>query len=96
MLKDVPKTFATAEIRLDCPDDKKFDLVRTAVEQFKKSYNVIDIDGARIQFSDGWGLVRASNTQPVLVMRFEANTQKRLEEIRALVEGKLKQLGGKS
>ena len=55
----------------------------------KKKYEVVDIDGARVQFPDGWGLVRASNTQPVLVMRFEAETQKRLEEIRAIVENEI-------
>ncbi|MSR78430.1 MAG: phosphomannomutase/phosphoglucomutase [Candidatus Omnitrophica bacterium] len=91
-LSDLPKTFSTPEIRVDCPDDQKFDLVKRAVLEFKKKYNVIDIDGARVEFPDGWGLVRASNTQPVLVMRFEATTEKRLEEIRKIVEDQILQL----
>ena len=89
LLADLPKTFSTPEIRVDSPDDKKFDLVKRAVAEFKKKYDVNDIDGARIQFPDGWGLVRASNTQPVLVMRFEATTEKRLSEIRKVVEDQI-------
>ena len=92
LLSDVPHTYATPEIRVDCPDDQKFDLVKRAVESFKKSYKVVDIDGARVEFPDGWGLVRASNTQPVLVMRFEAITQKRLDEIRKIVEDEILRL----
>jgi len=86
LLADVPKTFSTPEIRIDCPDSVKFKIIEKAQTAFKLTYNVIDIDGARIVFPDGWGLVRASNTQPVLVMRFEAQTEKRLQEIRDLVE----------
>lgn len=92
LLADLPPLVSTPEIRVDCPDDQKFDIVKKAVADFKKEYEVIDIDGARIQFPDGWGLVRASNTQPVLVMRFEATTQKRLEEIRKIIEEKIQQL----
>lgn len=88
-LADLPLLVSTPELRVDCPDTIKFELVRKAVEAFKKDYEVIDIDGARVQFPDGWGLVRASNTQPVLVMRFEATSQKRLEEIRRLIEEKV-------
>ena len=95
-LADLPRLFATPEIRIDCPDDIKFDLVKKAVAAFKKEYRVIDTDGARILFEGGWGLVRASNTQPVLVLRFEADSDKRLAEIRAIVEDKLHQLGGKA
>jgi phosphomannomutase / phosphoglucomutase len=91
-LADLPPLVSTPEIRVDCPDDVKFDVVKKAVENFKKAYEVIDIDGARIQFPDGWGLVRASNTQPVLVMRFEATSQKRLDEIRKIVEDQIKSL----
>ena len=65
-------------------------MIAQVVTDLKKKYEVIDIDGARVQFPDGWGLVRASNTQPVLVMRFEAQTQQRLDEIRAIVENELK------
>jgi len=89
LLADVPPTYSTPEIRVDCPDNKKFKLVEKLTEDFQKDYNVIDIDGARIVFDDGWGLVRASNTQPALVLRFEALSQKRLDEIRELVESRL-------
>ena len=85
LLADVPKMFNTPEIRVDCPDEKKFEIVRALTEQFKKTHQVIDIDGARILFEHGWGLVRASNTQPVIVMRFEADRQDLLEEIQTLV-----------
>jgi len=67
--------------------------VRRAAEFFRQHYEVIDIDGVRVNFADGWGLVRASNTQPALVTRFEATSEKRLAEIRALFDGKLRDLG---
>ena len=86
LLVDVPKTFTTPEIRVECPDNKKFDVVREATERFRQRYDVIDIDGVRVVFDDGWGLVRASNTQPALVLRFEAMTEDRLNEIKNLVE----------
>lgn len=89
LLEGLPKTVSTPEIRFDCPDDQKFDIVRRLTEEFKKTHEVIDIDGARIIFPHGWGLVRASNTQPVLVMRFEAATEADLREIRGQVEAKL-------
>ncbi len=82
LLADVPKTVNTPEIRMDCPDDKKFDIVSALVNEFKKDYEVIDVDGARVLFDGGWGLVRASNTQPVLVLRFEATDENRLADIR--------------
>ena len=78
MLADVPKYYSTPEIRVDCTDEEKFQVVAALTEHFKKRYEVIDVDGARILFGDGWGLVRASNTQPILVLRFEARTQDRL------------------
>ena len=88
---DLPHTYSTSEIRMEVADDqKKFEIVRAVVADLKKEYQVMDLDGARIEFPDGWGLVRASNTQPVLVMRFEANSEKRLAEIRSLIEGKIK------
>jgi phosphomannomutase/phosphoglucomutase len=93
ILADLPKSSFTPEIRLDCPDERKFDLVRKAAEYFRSRYEVIEIDGVRVKFPGGWGLVRASNTQPALVMRFEANDEKTLGEIRTLFEGKLKELG---
>ncbi|SVD30961.1 uncharacterized protein METZ01_LOCUS383815, partial [marine metagenome] len=73
MLTDVPKTAATPEIRVDCPDDRKFEIVRELTENFRKQYDVIDLDGVRVNFENGWALIRASNTQPVIVLRFEAN-----------------------
>ncbi len=91
LLSDVPQTFSTPEIRIDCPDEKKFDIVQSVASYFKPRYSTLDIDGVRVEFPDGWGLLRASNTQPVLVLRFEANTEPRLQEIRSLIEGKLKE-----
>ncbi len=86
MLSDMPPTFVTPEIRVQCDDDKKFGVVEKVKAHFRESHQVIDVDGARILFPHGWGLVRASNTQDVLVMRFEADTQKDLEFIRSRVE----------
>ncbi|MGD9022331.1 MAG: phosphomannomutase/phosphoglucomutase [Deltaproteobacteria bacterium] len=86
LLRDVPKTYNTPEIRVPCPDDVKFQVVKDVTEYFRQRYNVIDIDGVRVLFGDGWGLVRASNTQPVLVLRFESLSEARLSEIRSLME----------
>ncbi len=91
LLSDVPKTFITPEIRVDCPDEVKFRVVETVREALRKDYPVIDVDGVRVKFEDGWGLVRASNTQPALVLRFEALTEDRLNEIRGLVEKKVQE-----
>ncbi|HOK06195.1 MAG TPA: phosphomannomutase/phosphoglucomutase [Syntrophales bacterium] len=91
LLADVPQTVATPEIRVDCPDEVKFSVVAAVRDRLAKEYPVIDIDGVRIPFPDGWGLIRASNTQPVLVLRFEAETEERLREIRAYVEGRLRE-----
>jgi len=106
LLTQSPKTLAqlfdtlpvlhnTPEIRMPCPEDLKFEVVKRAVSWFSARYEVVDVDGARVMFEDGgrnvgWGLVRASNTGPVLVMRFEADTPARLVEIRALVEDRLR------
>jgi phosphomannomutase/phosphoglucomutase len=86
LLEDVPESYSTPEIRVDCPDSKKFKLVNALRDEFNKKYKTIDVDGVRIVFDDGWGLVRASNTQPALVLRFEARTEERLEEIKTMVE----------
>src|SRR5271170_4309550 len=94
ILADLPASHFTPEIRVDCPDDRKFEVVRKAAEFFRQHYEVIDIDGVRVNFPDGWGLVRASNTQPALVTRFEAKDDAALCEIRGLFETKLKELGG--
>jgi phosphomannomutase/phosphoglucomutase len=83
LLADVPRPAATPEIRLTCADDRKFAVVESLTKAFQgEGRTVIDVDGARVRFDGGWGLVRASNTQPALVMRFEARDEKRLEEIR--------------
>lgn len=86
LLADVPKSYATPEIRIECPDSKKFELVDRLRNEFSKQYKIIDVDGVRLVFDDGWGLVRASNTQPALVLRFEAQSKERLDEIRTMVE----------
>src|SRR5437899_11127926 len=96
LLADLPKTFTTPELRVDCPDEKKFAVVEAAAAHFKKIYPVFTLDGVRITFPDGWGLLRASNTQPVLVMRFEATRQRSLEAYRAEVEGWLTEHGMKA
>jgi phosphomannomutase/phosphoglucomutase len=92
ILADVPVTFSTPEIRVACPDDIKFQVVEDAKAHFRKDFDIIDIDGVRIPFADGWGLIRASNTQPVLVLRFEAATEERLTAIRRLVEEALENI----
>ena len=89
LLAGIPKMVNTPEIRLDCPDEIKFQVVEDLAEDFKKEYQVIDVDGARVLFDGGWGLVRASNTQPVLVLRFEAQDENQLEEIRKIFMDKL-------
>ena len=86
MLADLPKTAYTPEIRVDCPDDKKFEIVLELTEFFRDQYEVIDIDGVRINFEDGWALIRASNTQPVIVLRFEAVTNIRLKELVKIIK----------
>lgn len=82
MLSDLPKYESTPEIRVPCEDERKFDVVRAVAERFKPTNEVIDVDGARVIFEKGWGLLRASNTQPVLVMRFEADDRESLDTIR--------------
>jgi len=86
ILSDVPKSFNTPEIRVDCPDNIKFQVVEKVKNYFQKDYEIIDIDGVRIKFDNGWGLVRASNTQPVLVLRFESSTKDGLNSIKSFVE----------
>lgn len=86
LLSDVPRTFSTPEIRVDCPDVIKFAVVEAVREHYRKTHRIIDIDGVRVPFGDGWGLLRASNTQPVLVLRFEAANEERLSVIRHEIE----------
>src|SRR5258706_658460 len=91
LLSDLPKSVSTPEIRVDCPDDKKFIIADKATEYFRQHFDVIDIDGARMRFSEGWGLIRASNTQPALVLRFESQSAAKLNEYRTLIENKLRE-----
>jgi phosphomannomutase / phosphoglucomutase len=94
MVATLPVYYSTPEIRADVKDDAtKFEIVKKAVDYFKSNYDVVDVDGVRIHFGDGWGLVRASNTQPVIVLRFEARTRERLQEIQQLVTKKLREFG---
>ena len=93
MMADVPRFISTPEIRVDCADDLKFGIVAAAQKHFAAIHEVIDVDGVRVLFGDGWGLIRASNTQPVLVMRFEARTQEHLDTIRDEMEGWLREQG---
>ncbi len=88
-LEGIPETVSTPEIRVDCPEEFKFAIVEEAKKWFSHRFDTMDVDGIRILFPDGWGLIRASNTQPVLVLRFEAETPERLEEIRNFVEKRL-------
>jgi len=96
LLADLPKTFATPEIRVDCPDDVKFGIAERAVSHFSAKYPVNTIDGVRMTFPKGWGLIRSSNTQPVLVLRFEATDPKSLEAYRQEVMGWLAEQGVKT
>ncbi|MFL5469462.1 MAG: phosphomannomutase/phosphoglucomutase [Gemmatimonadaceae bacterium] len=95
LLADVPRFVSTPEIRVDCPDDKKFGIVEEATKYYSSRYKVITVDGVRVLFGDGWGLIRASNTQPVLVMRFEARTKEQLEKIQSEMQGWLRSKGVK-
>jgi phosphomannomutase/phosphoglucomutase len=92
-LQRFPTFHSTAELRYATTEEEKFDVVRRATEHFSRDHEVIDVDGARVLFGDGWGLIRASNTEPVLVGRFEARTPERREEIRAEMEGWLRGQG---
>ena len=93
LLADVPHFVATPEIRVDTDDAIKFGIVADAVAHFRAHHDVLDVDGVRVLFGDGWGLIRASNTQPVLVLRFEARTDERLQEIRGVFEQWLRSRG---
>ena len=86
LLSDLPETFSTPELRVDCADERKFEIVQKIADEFKQTNEVITIDGARILFESGWGLVRASNTQAILVLRFEADSEENLQKIQTIVE----------
>jgi phosphomannomutase / phosphoglucomutase len=92
LLADVPRTFSSPELRADVAEEKKFEVVGRATALLREAgHQLIDVDGVRVTFPDGWGLVRASNTQPILVLRYEANSQQRLEQIRQLIEATVAQ-----
>ncbi|CAN5499019.1 phosphomannomutase/phosphoglucomutase [soil metagenome] len=93
LLADVPPFVSTPEIRVECGDERKFELVDKAVAYFKSRYDVIDVDGVRVLFGDGWGLIRASNTQPILVTRYEARSADRLHAIRSEMESWIRAQG---
>jgi phosphomannomutase/phosphoglucomutase len=93
LLADVPKFVSTPELRVDVPDERKFELVEAAVRHFKQTHEVVEVDGARVLFGDGWGLIRASNTQPILVTRYEALTPERRDAIRGEMEEWLRSQG---
>lgn len=92
LLSDLPETFCTPEIRLACPDGEKFQAVERVRDALRGRFELVELDGVRVEFPDGWGLVRASNTQPALVLRFEADTEPRLREIQSLVQGKTQEV----
>ncbi len=91
LTNDLPQRCSTPEIRVDCPEEIKFKIVSQAQKAFS-DYPVNTIDGARITFAKGWGLIRASNTQPVLVMRFEAEHEELLQQYREIVEGRVEEI----
>ncbi len=93
LLADLPKTVNTPEIRLDCDDETKWAVIDKLKEKLRTRYTVNEIDGVRVEFGDSWGLVRASNTQPVIVMRFEAQSDSRLKEIRSIIENEARSAG---
>ncbi|MDQ3711149.1 MAG: phosphomannomutase/phosphoglucomutase [Acidobacteriota bacterium] len=89
LLSDLPETFSTPELRVDCSEETKFEIVQKIADEFSTTNEVITIDGARILFANGWGLVRASNTQAILVLRFEADSEENLAKIREIVESRV-------
>ena len=93
MISDFPEYSSTPEIRIDVTEDQKWTVVSEAEVYFKDKYDVIGVDGVRILFGDGWALLRASNTQPAIVARFEARSESRLLEIRTEIAEWLTQAG---
>lgn len=92
LLSDLPRTFSTPELRINCREKDKFGIVRRLERYFSQRFETVTLDGVRVLFEDGWGLVRASNTEPALVLRFEAESPSRLEAIRGLVEGVVRRI----
>ena len=91
---ELPKYYSTPEIRLEAESDEEiFRIAKEAIDYFNANYDCSTVDGVRIKFGDGWGLVRSSNTQPVIVWRFESNTKERMEEIQSIIMKKLQEIG---
>lgn len=93
LVGEFPQYVSTPEIRVEVTEESKWDLVREARAHFGATHEVVDVDGVRVLFGDGWGLLRASNTQPVLVLRYEARSSERLGEIRETMESFLRSQG---
>lgn len=93
MAARLPQFVSTPELRIEVAEEEKFDLIRRAQDHFRAIHEVIEVDGVRVEFGDGWGLLRASNTQPVIVARYEAKSAERLQEIRSQMEGWLRGQG---
>jgi len=87
----MPEYHSTPEIRVPCPEEEKFKIVEEITKKFQDKYEVITVDGARVQVRGGWGLVRASNTEPALILRFEAKTEEKLDEIREMILDELRE-----
>ncbi|MCH7935409.1 MAG: phosphomannomutase, partial [Gemmatimonadetes bacterium] len=93
MVSDFPVYVSTPELRIDVTEETKFEIVMAAKDHFRETRDVIDIDGARVKFDGGWGLLRASNTQPIIVARYEAETEEQLTAIRGEIESWLRTQG---
>ena len=91
LLGDLPKMVSTPEIRMDCAEEHKFQVVERAKRAFPE-YQTTTVDGVRVAFPHGWGLVRASNTQPILVLRFEAESEAQLNEYQQLMESRIEEI----
>jgi phosphomannomutase/phosphoglucomutase len=91
-LTDLPPVYSTPEIRMDCSEAIKFDVVKQITEYYRMKFPIIDTDGVRVVLPEGWGLVRASNTQPILVLRFEAESKEALERLQGMVNGDLERI----
>ncbi len=92
LLSDLPKMYATPEIRIDCPDEIKFSVIERLKEIYRGKFEMIDIDGVRVLFRDGWALARPSNTQPVIVLRFEAESEESLKRLEKMVKEDLEKI----
>ena len=90
-LEGIPKLVSTPELRVDCPDDIKFQVITRVGDIVRRHHETVDVDGVRVPFENGWGLVRASNTQPVLVMRFEATSEELLKAYQQEIESNVEQ-----